>query len=336
MKRLIICMMLSLAMVITFIPMIAFAEDVETDDQVSESDVQVEEQDPQSKFFKEEIKTEETDIEDDSEEPVVKAKAVTEITSINLTIKSPVCGTFIQDNANVEGPQPEVTIPAGSNYLLPKYGDYYSAWWYSYIDNSYEFVVKGGNTYTAEIALQAKDDSMVFAVDEEDCVFNIQGGKLVSYYSDPDEDYTYCYLGIEVPAVHNYSHVIYGTGYLTNGVECDKCIGCGAEVNGRVAGGWSTRYVKSAKVKKGKGSLTVKWKKQSKKNQKKFDGYEIRYSTINNINTAKAITVGKSKKSKKIGKLAKKTKYYVWICSYKKVNGVKNYSNWKWGTVKTK
>lgn len=96
-------------------------------------------------------------------------------------------------------------------------------------------------------------------------------------------------------------------------------------------------YVKSLKVVKGKKSFKVKWKKQSKANQKKFSGYQIRYSLKKNMSSAKYTTAKKSSASKKIKKLKAKKKYYVQVRTYKVQNGTKYYSKWSAKkSVKTK
>lgn len=74
--------------------------------------------------------------------------------------------------------------------------------------------------------------------------------------------------------------------------------------------------------------FTAKWKKQSKKNQKKFNGYQLRYSLKPDMSGAKTTTASKSSKSKKIKKLQAKKKYYVQVRIYTKKNGSTFYSNW--------
>ena len=59
-------------------------------------------------------------------------------------------------------------------------------------------------------------------------------------------------------------------------------------------------YLKSFKVVKGMKSFTAKWKKQSKANQKKFNGYQIRYSLKRDMNGARYVTAKKPAKYKKI------------------------------------
>lgn len=93
------------------------------------------------------------------------------------------------------------------------------------------------------------------------------------------------------------------------------------------------------KLKKGKKSFTVKWKKQSAKMAtSRITGYQIRYSTDASMEGAKAKTVkGYKKTSAKIKKLAKKKKYYVQIRTYMKADGKTCYSAWSSvKTVKTK
>ena len=46
------------------------------------------------------------------------------------------------------------------------------------------------------------------------------------------------------------------------------------------------------------------------------------------MNGAKYATAGKSSKSKKFGKLAKKTRYYVQVRTYTTTGGKTYYSNW--------
>ena len=85
-----------------------------------------------------------------------------------------------------------------------------------------------------------------------------------------------------------------------------------------------------AKLKKGKGSFTVKWRKQSSKMPKaRITGYEIQYSTKGNFKSGnkKLKIKGYKKTSAKITKLKKK-KYYVRIRTYMKTGGKTLYSPW--------
>ena len=127
---------------------------------------------------------------------------------------------------------------------------------------------------------------------------------------------------------HSWKHIVNKAGYLKNGSQYDRCSSCGAIKNKKTLAGYSTYYVKSFKVSKGKKSFTAKWKKQSKANQKKFNGYQIRYSTSAKMSGAKYVTAAKSSKSKKIKGLAKKKKYYVQVRTYTKSKGVTYYSKW--------
>ena len=87
------------------------------------------------------------------------------------------------------------------------------------------------------------------------------------------------------------------------------------------------------KLKKGRKSITVKWKKRSK-----VTGYQIQYGTNSKFRGAKKIKVKKaSATSKTIRKLKAKKKYYVRVRAYKKVKGKTYYSRWsKKKAVKTR
>ena len=92
--------------------------------------------------------------------------------------------------------------------------------------------------------------------------------------------------------------------------------------------------VKISKPKAAKRSMTVKWKKVSKKNRKKIAGIQIQYSTDRTFKTGvKTVTAKKTAASKKIKKLASKKKYYVRVRAYKNAGGVKHVS--KWSKIKT-
>lgn len=117
-------------------------------------------------------------------------------------------------------------------------------------------------------------------------------------------------------------------GLLHNGQKTVMCTTCGTVLENKILLGYSTSYVKSFKVSKGKKCFTANWKKQSKANQKKFNGYQIRYSTSSNMSGAKTTTASKSSKSKKIKKLLAKKKYYVQVRTYTKKNGSTFYSKW--------
>ena len=364
MKRLIICMMLSLALVVTFIPMISFAEDVndenfEIDESVqAEGEVELPEKDGQSNEMAELAENSELMTKEllDNQISNEKGQQIIDAFKNQPSIRSkgysnPV--KYTEDgNVYLEVYYPEMNA---SYYLggrvtvdfdaYDNWPDYYTIPVSGFFDKNGDLIdiVEGdivtensGNNFYGSYTLSP---SLFAPGAHQLIIFNVPCDAYGDYVDGWDEwdNIPFVVVNFNIICNHSWRYVVQSaSGYLKNGVGCNQCTTCGAVSNRRAIPGWSTRYVKSAKVKKGKGSLTVKWKKQNKKNQKKFDGYEIRYSTSGNINTAKAITVGKSKKSKKIGKLARKTTYYVWVSSYKNVNGVRNYSNWSWGTVKTK
>ncbi|WP_051208729.1 BspA family leucine-rich repeat surface protein [Butyrivibrio sp. WCD3002] len=82
-----------------------------------------------------------------------------------------------------------------------------------------------------------------------------------------------------------------------------------------------------SKVKAGKKSFTVSWKKQTAKGIK---GYEIQYSMDKKFKKdVKIVTIGKTKTtSKKIKKLKSGETYYIRVRTYKKANSKKVYSKW--------
>ena len=162
-----------------------------------------------------------------------------------------------------------------------------------------------------------------------------QCNKCKRYYGDEDGLNLISAGSLIIPGGHQTTPKTDPAGYLVNGSKYDLCSVCGKKLNYKVLPGWATSYVKKMKVKKGKKSFTVKWKKQSKKNLKKFNGYEIRYSTAANMSGAKTVKAGKKAKSKKIKGL-KKTVYYVQMRSYTVSGGKTYYSAWTTKKVKTK
>ena len=85
--------------------------------------------------------------------------------------------------------------------------------------------------------------------------------------------------------------------------------------------------ISSAKA--AKKAATVKWKKVSKKNQKKIAKIQIQYSTDKTFKTGvKTTTAKKNAASKKIKKLTSKKTYYVRVRAYKKVGNVVHVSKW--------
>lgn len=87
--------------------------------------------------------------------------------------------------------------------------------------------------------------------------------------------------------------------------------------------------VKISKAVKAKKAFTVKWKKVSKKNQKKIGIVQIQYSKDKKFKSGvKTVTAKKNATSKKIKKLKSKKTYYVRVRAYKKVDGVVHVSKW--------
>ena len=105
---------------------------------------------------------------------------------------------------------------------------------------------------------------------------------------------------------------------------------------GKYVGSHSKAFVIAPKgtkiksIKKGKKSVTLKWKKQkSKMPKKRIKGYQIRYATKSSMKKAKTVTVkGYKKTSKKIKGLKKNKKYYFQIRTYMTINKVKIHSKW--------
>ena len=95
--------------------------------------------------------------------------------------------------------------------------------------------------------------------------------------------------------------------------------------------------VKISKPKAAKKKVTVKWKKVSKKNQKKIQGIEIQIATDSGFkNIVKRTTASKKKTSKTVKKLKSKTKYWVRIRAYKNAADGKHVSAWKVKSFKAK
>ena len=101
------------------------------------------------------------------------------------------------------------------------------------------------------------------------------------------------------------------------------------------------KATKIVKLKKGKKSFTVTWKKV-----KGIKGYQVQYSTTKKFKkkvkgkkqVVKTVTIKKAKTVKKtVKKLKRNKKYFVRVRTYKVVNGKKYYSKWsKVKAVKTK
>ena len=86
--------------------------------------------------------------------------------------------------------------------------------------------------------------------------------------------------------------------------------------------------VKISTPKAAKKSMTAKWKKLNKKQQKKVKGIEVEYSLTKDFKDPKFKTTGKKKANVKIKKLLSKKTYYVRAHTYVIRNGQKYVSNW--------
>lgn len=91
------------------------------------------------------------------------------------------------------------------------------------------------------------------------------------------------------------------------------------------------KKTKFTKIKRGKNSITVKWKKQTSQT----DGYQIKYKS-RKMKKYKVITIkGNKKTSVKLKKLKRKTQYEVTLRTYKTVKG-KKIGKWSSKLIKTK
>jgi len=118
-----------------------------------------------------------------------------------------------------------------------------------------------------------------------------------------------------------------------------------AEAAAKAEAAWNGTYsanipkAKCVQTKAGKKSFTVKWKKLSKKNLKKFNKVEIQYCTDGQFTMGNTVTKERSKwkKSLKIKGLKKGSVYYVRVRNIKYSYDTKYVSNWsKVKTVKVK
>jgi len=114
------------------------------------------------------------------------------------------------------------------------------------------------------------------------------------------------------------------------GQKVRNCTVCGAGEVGAVAKlKPSLPAVSIKKPAAAKKAAVIKWKKLSKKNQKKIASIQIQYSTDKNFRKGvKTATVKKTAVSKKITKLKSKKKYYVRIRAYKKDKKGVHVSKW--------
>ena len=191
-------------------------------------------------------------------------------------------------------------------------------------EDTYSFFGNGG---TYKVKLFVKDPQPMYI---EYCVYN---------FSSPNPGWQkpeYHYEGATYDVFDPYEWTPVSDGWYTNTITIGK-VKKGKKVGLGISGDSKCTYkfkiigkkfadpkkpvIKSVKGKK--HAMKVKWKKS--KNAK---GYLIQISRNNGWGEHyKEIRVKGSKTSKTIKKL-KKGKYYVSICSYKKVRGVTAYSKW--------
>lgn len=121
---------------------------------------------------------------------------------------------------------------------------------------------------------------------------------------------------------------------LATGQKARTCSGCGKTETSTIAQLKPTLpAVTITKPATAKKAVVVKWKKVSKKNQKKIASIQIQYTTDKNFKKGvKSVTAKKRAASKKISKLTSKKKYYVRVRAYKKDKKGVHVS--KWSAVK--
>lgn len=271
--------------------------------------------------------------------PVTASAAV--ITSVDITLKEPISGTHVIGNGMTDdpeygetrqSPQAEVILPADAGYeLWIDEGWNYALWQdYSVYQNENEFkaftgVMNCGNNYIADITLRAKRNNTF----SSECHVKVNGQSPL--YVEPVE-----YDGVPglrvcavIQPAHRWEWIDKTpAGLLKNGTRCQRCSSCGAEQGTTVISGYAKSYVKSVKAVRGKKSISVRWKKQSRKNRKQFGGYEIRYSKNPDMSNAMTVRAGKGASQKKIRGLSKKTKYYVQVRTYTRTSEGVFYSRW--------
>ncbi len=122
---------------------------------------------------------------------------------------------------------------------------------------------------------------------------------------------------------------------ISPGKKTRICTVCGKKETKTIAQLAPTlKAVKISKPKAAKKSMTVKWKKVSKKKLKKIKKIQIQYSTDKTFKTGVKTKYAKAKKtSLKIKKLKSKKKYYVRIRAYTKSRNTVHVS--KWSAVKS-
>ena len=144
-----------------------------------------------------------------------------------------------------------------------------------------------------------------------------------------------------IPALgHNYSGAVTrAASEGVPGVMTYTCKRCGDHYTRSIAAIWypaDLPVVKISKPKAGKRKLTVKWKKVSKKNQKKIQGIEIQVATDPGFtNIVYHAYAGKKKKSRVVKGLQSKAVYYVRVRAYNNAGGT-HVSDWRSRSGKVK
>lgn len=123
--------------------------------------------------------------------------------------------------------------------------------------------------------------------------------------------------------------------YLTSYVKGAQITYNRMDPNGLEAASKATKTVLAPTLSKvcseGKKTLTVYWH-----NLSSASGYQVQYGTASSFNEAKKVTLSTSSTLKKtLSGLKQKTKYYVRVRAYQKLNGVTYYTQWS-GSKSTK
>ena len=361
--RFLLCILLSLTLVVTFIPVCSFAENDESAETV------VEEVQPKE----DEVVAEKDYLSNKKAEPNAE-KVTVKKGSIEAHLSNDEKSQLKKAIESVEGVQAfSYSDPEVDDFDDPSIELYVPDPWDTvtlgdYIDFDYNIFDIWESYYTIPLVCTSDEDGDLVDLVEGDTVVGVDewynySGYIyldpakyhkgtyelwvfgVPCYSDgtPVEDWgswdnvPYVHVYFDVECLHSWKHYKKAAGLLSNGTEYDYCTICKIKRNVKSLKGYATYYVKSFKVTKGKACFTAKWAKQSAAIQKKFNGYQIRYSINSNMAGAKYAYAAKSSKSKKISKLKKKKKYYVQVRTYTKKNGITFYSKWSAKkSVKTK
>lgn len=343
-KRVVLCVLLSLALVVTFIPTISFAEGEDVEAQTVEDNISIE---------GEEGGNQKVDVMQSDE--VIEATEATEETAESNKMTAPndsrnaVSKALLDDQ--ISGKKKNQAVKAfenqrgvkGKSYYDPICDDYDDPWIMLYYPDPMEFCYLDEVMYLDFDVYDTWEDYYTIPLI---AIWDSYGNMIDIVEGEIAEDYMWTnYTG----GIY-LSSAQYTPGFYEFMILNVPCYGDGTYVEGWEDWGYIpfvdiwfaipdyvTSYAKSVKVSKGKGSMTVKWKKQSKKNRKKFSGYQIRYSSNPDMSYARYVNASKKSKSKKIKKLARKTRYYVQVRTYKNDYGDIYYSHWsKVKSVKTK